>query len=322
MRNVDKAPRQITGVCRLQRGIGKTFPSAVRGNEVFQNRKPFTEAGLDGDFDRFAVRVGHQTAHARQLFDLVDGATRAGVRHHPDGVEFFKRVFQFFRYVVRRFFPYGNDLFISFVVGNTASFEELFDVEDLFFRIAQNGFLVGRHLHIENAGRQRADGGIFIAERLDIVQNFRAGLTAVRLKARVNDFGKLFLAHGTALAEGILVTDLVLQIVLVGFSLLEPDVLRNLFVENDLADGDLGSARNGCRTLFGLYALDVFGEFHRSSDVNFILQLDVARLIRHDRLFFRRIHGRDVQFAVFALPAERIVFFPFFALDDGQVIRT
>ena len=37
LRRVDQFTREVTGIRRLQRGIGQTFARAVRGDEVFQH---------------------------------------------------------------------------------------------------------------------------------------------------------------------------------------------------------------------------------------------------------------------------------------------
>ena len=41
--NVDETPCQVTGVCGLQRGIGKTLASAVRRDEILQYVEAFAE---------------------------------------------------------------------------------------------------------------------------------------------------------------------------------------------------------------------------------------------------------------------------------------
>ena len=89
----------------------------MRRNKVFQNGKSFTEARFNGDFYSSAVRIAHKTTHTAELFNLVDRTTRAGIRHHKNGVEFVESGLQFDGNVVRRFFPDGNYLFISFFVG-------------------------------------------------------------------------------------------------------------------------------------------------------------------------------------------------------------
>ena len=122
----------------------------MRRNEVFQNGKSFAEARFDGDFYRFAVRVGHQTAHTGKLFYLVDRTAGAGVRHHKYGVELVESALKFFGNVVRRLFPDGHDFFVSFVVGDKAFLEKVFHFKNVFFGgFKYFGFMRG-HVHIEH----------------------------------------------------------------------------------------------------------------------------------------------------------------------------
>ena len=85
--DVDQSPRQVARVGGTQRRVGQTLSRAVGGDEVLQHRQALHEVGLDRPLDDFALRVGHQTAHARQLADLLERATRARVGHHEDRVE-------------------------------------------------------------------------------------------------------------------------------------------------------------------------------------------------------------------------------------------
>ena len=85
--DVDQTAGQVTGVRRLESGIGQTFTSAVGRDEVLKNRQTFAEVRDDRSFDDFAGRLGHQTAHTGQLTNLSVATSGAGVGHHEDGVE-------------------------------------------------------------------------------------------------------------------------------------------------------------------------------------------------------------------------------------------
>ena len=87
LRDVDETARQVARVGGAQRGVGEALARAVRRDEVLEHRQALHEVGLDRPLDDLALRVGHQAAHARQLADLLEGAARAGVGHHEDGVE-------------------------------------------------------------------------------------------------------------------------------------------------------------------------------------------------------------------------------------------
>ena len=58
----------------------------MRGHEVFQYVKTFTEIGLDRELDGVTGCIGHQTTHTGKLFDLLIGTTGTGVSHHEDVV--------------------------------------------------------------------------------------------------------------------------------------------------------------------------------------------------------------------------------------------
>ncbi len=86
LRDVNQAPRQVTGVGGFERGIGQRFARAVTGDKELQHVHAFPQVGLDRDFDRAAAGIAHVAAHTGQLLDLVDVATGTGLRHHIDRV--------------------------------------------------------------------------------------------------------------------------------------------------------------------------------------------------------------------------------------------
>src|SRR6185436_11206741 len=57
----------------------------------FQHRQAFAEVRLDGRFDDFTGRLGHQAADAAELTNLIDVTTSAGDGHHGDRIEIAKR---------------------------------------------------------------------------------------------------------------------------------------------------------------------------------------------------------------------------------------
>ncbi len=66
LRGVHELAGEVTGVGRLQRGIGQTLAGAVRGDEVLEHRKTFAEVRDDRTLDDFARGLGHETAHTGQ----------------------------------------------------------------------------------------------------------------------------------------------------------------------------------------------------------------------------------------------------------------
>ena len=93
LRYVDQTTRQVTGVGRLQCGIGQTFTGTVRRDEVLQYRQTLFEVRKDRVFDdltafcsRF-LRFGHQAAHTGKLANLLFRTTGSRVQHHIDRIE-------------------------------------------------------------------------------------------------------------------------------------------------------------------------------------------------------------------------------------------
>src|SRR5699024_12025218 len=59
--DVDKTTSQVTGVCRLQRGIGQAFTSTVSCGEVFQHRQTLTIGGLDRTWNNLTLWVSYKS---------------------------------------------------------------------------------------------------------------------------------------------------------------------------------------------------------------------------------------------------------------------
>ena len=86
LRDVDETAGEVAGVGGLECGVGETLTCAVGGDEVLQHGEAFTEVRRDGGLDDFAGGLGHQTAHAGELTDLLLGSASAGVGHDVDRV--------------------------------------------------------------------------------------------------------------------------------------------------------------------------------------------------------------------------------------------
>src|SRR6185369_14156312 len=78
---------EVTGVCRLERGIGQTLTCAVGRDEVLEYGETLAEVRGDRSLDDLAGRLGHQSTHTCQLADLLGGTPGTRVGHHVDGVE-------------------------------------------------------------------------------------------------------------------------------------------------------------------------------------------------------------------------------------------
>ena len=168
----------------------------MRGDEVLQNGQSFAEGGADGQLDGAAGRVRHKTAHTRELTDLTHVASGAGVRHHPDGVEIVKPFDKLFFDGVGSVLPDLDDGLITLLVGDDTALEIAFDVDDFLLGVGDYTLLVAGDVHIEHAGGYRADGGVLVAKRLDLVEHARRLGRAVVLEAVVDDHRELLFADG------------------------------------------------------------------------------------------------------------------------------
>ena len=85
--HIHQAARHVAGRRGLERGVGQPLARAVGGDEILQHIQPLAEVGGDRRFHDRAVGLRHQAAHAGELPHLRDGAARAGIGHHVNGVE-------------------------------------------------------------------------------------------------------------------------------------------------------------------------------------------------------------------------------------------
>ena len=85
--HIDQTPGQVTRVCCFQCSVGQPLTSTMGGNKILEDPEAFSEVGLDRRLDDFARGLGHQTAHAGQLADLIPGAPGSRVRHDKDRIE-------------------------------------------------------------------------------------------------------------------------------------------------------------------------------------------------------------------------------------------
>ena len=137
LRHVDETPRQVSRVRRLQRGVRKALARAVRRDEVLQHGQAFAEVRRDRRLDDLARRLGHQSAHARQLADLLLRSARAGVGHDVDRVEVpagLLGLLHLAEHLVGDLLgdvrPDRDDLVVALAVGDRAFEVLLFDLDD------------------------------------------------------------------------------------------------------------------------------------------------------------------------------------------------
>src|SRR5205814_2399833 len=137
LRNVNQSASEIPGVCRFQRGISETLAGTVSRGEVLENGQALAEVRRDRRLDDLARGLGHETAHAGQLADLLLAAPRAGVGHHVDRVELaaLLAALELAEHLLRDELgdvgPDVDDLVVALAVGDDAVLILLLDLVDL-----------------------------------------------------------------------------------------------------------------------------------------------------------------------------------------------
>ena len=236
----------------------------MRGNEVFENGKAVSETRFHGDLDLFTLRIDHESAHTGKLFDLVDRAAGAGIRHHPDGVEliFFALLFEESRHLIRRGIPLRDNGEVSLLFVQKTSGVFLGDLGNFRFRVVDDVFLFGRNLHIENGGGKRRQSGILIPSLLDGVEDIGGLGRRARLEAGFDDTGEMFLSDRARAADKLGV-EFESEIGFGRISLDEAEILRQTVVVDQTADGRLDDAAHFAPARFGIEAHRRFLDQHR-----------------------------------------------------------
>ena len=133
--------------------------------------RAFAEVGLDGQLDDLTGRVGHQTAHPRQLGDLGHVPPGTGVGHHVDRVEFAQFLHQDVGNLILGLTPDGNDPLVPLFVGDQAAPVLLHHQLDLFFRLFQDLLLLFGHHHVGDGHGDSRLGGVGVTQLFDLIQN-------------------------------------------------------------------------------------------------------------------------------------------------------
>ena len=182
VRYVNQTTGQVSGVGRLQSGIGKTLTSTVSRDKVLQHGKTFLKVRKNRVLDNLTafgtclLRFRHQTTHTGKLTNLLLRTTGSGIQHHVYGIEslivarnsFHQNVWQLGVYMC----PDINYLVVTLVVGN----ETHVIVVDylLYFFVTflhQRFFLFGNN-NISQVERKTAFECHLITEVLDSIQEF------------------------------------------------------------------------------------------------------------------------------------------------------
>ena len=180
LRYVDQTTRQVTGVGRLQCGIGQTFTGTVRRDEVLQYRQTLFEVRKDRVFDdltafcsRF-LRFGHQAAHTGKLANLLFRTTGSRVQHHIDRIETLHVRGEVVEHRLGQLHvdigPDIDDLVVTLVVGDKTHVVALHHLVHAFVALLyQFVFLFGDDDRVE-VERQAALESHLITEVLDRVE--------------------------------------------------------------------------------------------------------------------------------------------------------
>ncbi len=226
---IHHSPGQVTGVRSTQRRIGQTLAGSVGRHEILQHVQSLTEIGLDRQLDGTACGIGHQSAHARQLFDLLVGTTGAGVGHHENiivGVQACqKHLCQF----LIRLIPGLHHCAVPLFLGNQASAEVGGNLVNSSLSLGQHLRLLFRHGHIRNRHCHGRPGGILISDGLYVIQHLCGSGCPVGIDDLFQNLLQAFFAH--------MEIHLQLQEVLRLLSFHKAQILGQNFVENKSSQG-------------------------------------------------------------------------------------
>ena len=154
----------------------------MRRDEVFQHRQPFTKVGRDWRFDDFAGRLGHQSAHAGELANLLFRSASAGIGHDVNRINeaFLVAPLHLAKHLVGNFFrdrrPDFDDLVVAFAVGDGAVEILLLHGNHLLLGVLHQGLLAVRDDHVVDADGKAGLRGVLEAELLHFVEHLDRGL--------------------------------------------------------------------------------------------------------------------------------------------------
>ena len=189
LRHVHQAAGQIARVGRLEGGVRKPFSRSVRRNEILQYAQAFAEIRGDRGFHDFPARLGHESAHAGKLSNLLQTATRARVRprraaavHHVK-VLALELLEHLARNLLGHLCPDIHNLVIPFAVCDEALAVLALDVDNLSLGFIDQGLLHHRNVHVVDSDRQPRLGGVLEPQRLEVFQELHGPFLADTLVA-------------------------------------------------------------------------------------------------------------------------------------------
>ena len=165
------------------------------GDEVLEHRQALHEVGLDRALDDFTLRVGHQATHPRQLADLLERATGAGVGHHEDRVENVEVFDHRLRHLVGRRVPLLDDRLVALLLGDQTVVVLIGDRPHELVVLVEDALLLGRDHDIVLGDRDASLRGVLEAEILERVEHQRDRRRAVGLHQSVDQTRGVALLH-------------------------------------------------------------------------------------------------------------------------------
>ncbi len=174
----------------------------MSGDEILEHGQTFTEVRGDRPLDDFAGGLGHQTAHAGELFDLLAVTTRAGIDHQEDRVQFLASLVMLegaehdVGDFVARVSPDIDDLVVALAIGDDAFAILLLDVLDLLVGVRELQLFLLRNDHVGDPDRDAGLGRFAEPEFLQLVERLDGAVLAGDLIAAPDNVAELLLASG------------------------------------------------------------------------------------------------------------------------------
>ncbi len=179
LRDVHQTPRQVTRVGGSKRRVGQTLSGAVGRHEVLHHIQADVERRLDGEFvDEFVELVVHQAAHAGQLGQLLDAASRAADRDQRERVALLESLDDFFTDLVVGLAPELDQGFGHLVVGHRAAAEARGDAVRPAFGVGEDLLTSLRRVHVRDRHGDAVAERPLEAQLLQVVEELDRGTVA------------------------------------------------------------------------------------------------------------------------------------------------
>ena len=166
------------------------------GDEVLEDVQAFHEVSLDRTLDDLALRIGHQSAHTRQLADLLERTTGTRVGHHVDGVRFREPVLDLLTDCIGGLVPELNHLAVTLLLRDQTIVVLLTRNLNALLVVLEDFLLLRRCDDVVLRDRNTRLRGVLEAEVLDRVKHHRDLRGAVAVDERGHEVRDLALRQG------------------------------------------------------------------------------------------------------------------------------